>query len=459
MEKPRVGTGRIAATCVVLLVCVGVAPAAAQWKAGYAQVAITPDVPVRMAGYSSRVEPSKGLALDLFANVLVLEDADGHRAALVTTDLLGIRADIAAAIVAQVPEAAGLDASRIVISASHTHAGPALSLDDEPGPGVTPEQAAATAAYTHTLVDTIAGLIGDAAGRLAPARLFTGTGVAHFAMNRREFTPGGVILGVNPRGPVDRSVPVLRVDDADGRPRVVLFSYACHNTTLTGDNFEIGGDYAGFAQAEVERDLPGVQAMYMAGTGADANPYPRGTVEHARRHGEDLAAEVVRVAKGEMREVAGPLRVAAAPVALPLHRPTRAELDRIATDGTGTLRTTARHLLDRLGRGQPLLTEYRTPVAVWQIGADLTFVALPGEVVVDYLYAIEKAIGPLNLWVTAYANDYYGYLPSPRVLEEGGYETRGLFSSEGWFSPDTSRALVDHVRQLASQVGRPGVAP
>lgn len=459
MDNPRVVTGRVAVVCTALLMCVGGTPAAAQWKAGYAQVAITPHVPVRMAGYSSRVELSKGMALDLFANALVLEDAGGHRAALVTTDLLGIRADIAAAIVAKVPEVAGLDVTRIVISASHTHAGPALSLDDVPGPGVTSDQAAATAAYTRALVDTLAALIGDAAARLAPARLFTGTGVAHFAMNRREFTADGVILGVNPRGPVDRSVPVLRVDDESGRPRVVLFSYACHNTTLTGDNFDIGGDYAGFAQAEVERDLSGVQAMYMAGTGADANPYPRGTVELARQHGEELAQEVVRVARGEMRELVGSLRVAAVPVALPLHRPTRAELDRIATEGTGTLRTTARHLLDRLGRGEPLLTEYRTPVAVWQLGADLTFVALPGEVVVDYLYAIEKAIGPLNLWVTAYANDYYGYLPSPRVLEEGGYETRGLFSSEGWFSPDTSRALVDHVRQLASQVGRPGVFP
>jgi neutral ceramidase len=199
-----------------------------------------------------------------------------------------------------------------------------------------------------------------------------------------------------------------------------------------------------------------VQAMYMAGTGADANPYPRGTIELARRHGEALGAEVVRVMSGTMREVAGPLRVAAAPVALPLRQPARAELERTAAEGAGVHRATARQLLDRLDRGEPLLKHYSAPVAVWQFGKDLTLVALSGEVVVDYLHAIEKAIGPLQLWVVAYTNDYYGYLASPRLLEEGGYETRGLSSGDGWFSSETSDALIRHVQMLAAQVGREG---
>jgi neutral ceramidase len=447
--------GRIALSSV-LLMAGGAAPAAAQWKAGVASARITPKGPVRMAGYGARVDPSKGIAQDLYAKALVLEDANGQRVALVTTDLVGIRGDLAEAIVARVPKAAGLGPGQVILSASHTHSGPALSLDPKPGPGVSAADAATTAAYTRTLVETVADLLDRAARALEPARLSTHTGVAHFAMNRREFTPTGIILGVNPRGPVDRSVPVLRVAGPDGRPRVALFSYACHNTTLTGDNYQIGGDYAGVAQAEVERAHPGVQAMYMAGTGADANPYPRGTIELARRHGEALGAEVVRVMSGKMREVAGPLRVAAAPVALPLRQPARAELERTAAEGAGVHRATARQLLDRLDRGEPLLKHYSAPVAVWQFGKDLTLVALSGEVVVDYLHAIEKAIGPLQLWVVAYTNDYYGYLASPRLLEEGGYETRGLSSGDGWFSSETSDALIRHVQMLAAQVGREG---
>jgi enamine deaminase RidA (YjgF/YER057c/UK114 family) len=273
-------------------------------------------------------------------------------------------------------------------------------------------------------------------------------------MNRREFTPAGVTLGVNPRGPVDRSVPVLRVAGADGRPRAVLFSYACHNTTLTGDNHRLSGDYAGFAQAEIERRVPGVQAMFMAGTGADANPYPRGTLPDAQRHGEDLGEEVARVLTSTLQEVSGPLRVAFDEADLPLQQPTRTELERMAKDGSGTHRATARQMLARLDRGESLLADYAAPLGVWQFGSSLTLVALSGEVVVDYLYALERALGPLQLWVVAYTNDYFGYLPSPRVLEEGGYETRGLFSGDGWFSPEASAALVDSARGLAARVGR-----
>jgi hypothetical protein len=433
------------------------APASAQWKAGIASERITPDQPLRMAGYAARVEVFKGVARDLFAKALVLEDEGGRRVALVTTDLIGIRAEIARAVVAKIPAAAGLGPGQVILSASHSHAGPDLRLDPSPRDGWSAADAAATATYTRGLVDTLAVLIDRAARRLEPVRLSTGTGVAHFAMNRREFTESGVVIGVNPRGPVDRGVPVLRVDGADGRPRVVLFSYACHNTTLTGNNFQIAGDYAGYAQAEIERQVAGVQAMFMAGTGADANPYPRGTLELAERHGLELGGEVVRVAtQTKLREVKGPLRAVASPVDLPLQARSRAELERIAAGKDSNHRTTAQQLLNRLGRGESPLTHYTAPVALWQFGEDLTLVALPGEVVVDYRYAIEKAIGPLNLWVVAYTNDYYGYLPSPRVLEEGGYETRGLFSGEGWFSAATSEALIAEVRRLAGEARRPG---
>jgi hypothetical protein len=113
--------------------------------------------------------------------------------------------------------------------------------------------------------------------------------------------------------------------------------------------------------------------------------------------------------------------------------------------------------VDRIGSiAGSLLKHYSAPVAVWQFGKGLTLVARPGEVVVDYLHAIEKAIGPLHLWVVAYTNDYYGYLASPRLLEEGGYETRGLSSGDGWFSSETSDALIRHVQMLAAQVGRQG---
>ena len=120
---------------------------------------------------------------------------------------------------------------------------------------------------------------------LAPARLSVGHGAVGFAVNRREPTPEGVKIGVNPAGPVDHDVPVLKVTGKDGSLRAVLFGYACHNTTLGGDFYRIGGDYAGYAQAELEKAHPGATALFVMLCGGDQNPNPRGTLDLAVRHG------------------------------------------------------------------------------------------------------------------------------------------------------------------------------
>ena len=51
---------------------------------------------------------------------------------------------------------------------------------------------------------------------------------------------------------------MIAVRALDGKLRAVLFAYACHNTTLPGDFYQVSGDYAGFAEAEVEVRQPGV---------------------------------------------------------------------------------------------------------------------------------------------------------------------------------------------------------
>ena len=83
-------------------------------------------------------------------------------------------------------------------------------------------------------------------------------------------------------------------------------------------------------------------------------------------------------------------------------------------------------------------------------------VALPGEVVVDYVAMLESALGPQRLWIAAYSNDVFGYLPSAKVIDEGGYETRGLYAGGiGFFSAKAEDVVVDAVSELAREAGRP----
>src|SRR5262249_28048366 len=161
-----------------------------------------------------------------------------------------------------------------------------------------------------------------------------------------------------------------------------------------------------------------------------------------------------RVVEGKLRPVRGPLRIAFARADLPLTIPPEAELKRLAADKRNPRAYAANQLLEVIKGGEKPKAHYSCPLTVWQLGDDLTLVGLSGEVVVDYVSMLEKALGPNRLWVAAYCNDVFGYLPSARVLEEGGYETRGLYSGgAGFFSPKAEEVVVKTVRDLAKKAG------
>jgi hypothetical protein len=442
---------------LVCLVALGVSSGVAatpEWKVGLSAARITPDKPLMLAGYAARSTPYKNIEDDLYSKVLVLEDGQGNRGVMVTNDLIGIAVEVGEEICVRLREKAGLRREQIALNASHTHTGPTLSLTAQARGSFSPQDAKNTVEYTRRLQDVIVDLVLRAIADLKPANLSWGVGVANFAMNRREFTPNGVRLGVNPRGLVDRSVPVLRVDGADGKPRAVLFGYACHNTTLSQNDYMISPDYAGYAQQVVQKASPGVQAMFVTGCGGAANPYPRGTIAISRQHGEELGREVMRVMENKLSPVRGPLTCVMGNADLPVRQTPRHELEQLVAKGNVREKASASRLLQSLDRGDPQPRHYSAPIAVWQLGGDLTWVGLSGEVVADYVPLIEKAVGPLQLWISAYCNDYFGYVPSARMLTEGGYETLGLFRANGIFTPETETVLVNTVRELSVRAGR-----
>lgn len=439
----------IITSLILLAVAVPVSAGESDWKVGLAQTKITPEQPLVMSGYGGRTKPFAKVEADLYVKAMVLEDAAGQRGVMVTSDLLGFPASVAEPICARLEKSLGLSRSAILLNSSHTHAGPALGLvgkDDD---------ALRTVEYTRQLQDRVVATVEAAAKEMKPAKLSLGSGVVHFVMNRREFTPKGVILGVNPRGLADRTVPVLCVNNPDGTLRGILFGAAVHGTTLGGDNYQICGDYAGFAQEYVQAKYPKAQNMFMLGCAGDANPYPRGTMDMTKKHGVTLGTEVCRVVETKQRPIAGPLKIAFEKVELPLQKLSRAEIEKLAADKRNARNFAATQLLALLDKGETPRATYPCPTTVWQLGQDLTLVGLSGEVVVDYVPRIEKAIGPNNLWIAAYCNDVFGYLPSARVLAEGGYETRGLYTgAAGLFAAAAEDTLIRKVRDLAVQAGR-----
>jgi hypothetical protein len=417
-------------------------------RVGVARVDITPGYPVRLSGYGSRRTEHEGVAQRLWAKALAFDDGAGRPAVLVTVDNCGVPATLRAEVLRRLAARTNLADARLAVCSSHTHCAPMLEgvLPNLFSTDIPPEHQVNIARYTRELTDALERVTLEALADLRPAQMAWGVGHVGFAHNRRQF---------NFR-PEDHSLPVLRVNGSDGRPRALLTSYACHCTTISS-NF-VHGDWAGVAQAQIERDFPGAIALTAIGCGADQNPQPRQTMELVEQYGRDLAAEVKRLAAGGMTPINGALECRAKQIRLPFDTlPTRAEWEQRARSSSANIAYHAKKNLARLDRGEKLPTHLPYLVQTWNFGTNLALVFLPGEVTVDYSLRLKLEFDASRLWVNAYANDVPCYIPSARVLAEGGYEgatAMVYYDRPTRFAPGIEDQIVGTVCELMPRAFR-----
>ncbi len=416
---------------------------APEWLVGLAAVDITPAPGIWLAGYAARTAGAAGTALPLHAKAAAIEDGDGRLAVIVTLDLLGLTAPMVDTIASAVQRRHRIPRESLLLCSSHTHSGPVVDDQLAIAYDLTPAQWDEIRQSTRRIEMQVVDVIGRALDRRQPARLSAAQGRADFGANRRvQFAPDG---------PVDHAVPVLAVERADGALAGLLFGYACHNTTLQAEWVRFHGDYAGVAQAELERRHPNVQAMFVSGCGADVNPRPRGTEALVQQHGRALADAVDRIrpsavsVRGGLRSAFAICEVAYAPP------PPAAEWTRRLTDEDVFVRRHARLMLDTIAAEGAVPSREPVPIHVLRLGS-LALVTLGGEVVVDYARALKATHGEA-LWVAGYTDTVFGYVPSERILREGGYEGGGAmlyYGRPGPFAPGIEAALLDTVERLLS---------
>jgi hypothetical protein len=413
------------------------------WQAGVARVVITPPEPMWLSGYGGRDHAAEGKFHDLYARAATIRDPQGETAVFISTDLIGVPIKMVRVVSEAAEKKHGIPRRSLMFTCSHTHCGPAvdhmlsymLDMKDADWQQVRDYQQWLNA----KMIEVIDAAIAD----LKPARLTTGSGKTTFAANRRA--PKGI-------GPYDHQVPVLRIESPDGRQlRGLVFGYACHNTTL--GFYQWCGDYAGFAQLYLEDRHPGCIAMFHTGGGADQNPLPRRTVELAEKYGRMLATAVDDVLdEGDLKPVAGRLRTSFKDIDLTFSSlPTREQLEDTQKNGNRYLKARATNLLKQWDEHGRLLETYPFPVQLWQVGDGLTWVALGGELVVDYQIRVKRELGNKRTWVTGYANDVMAYIPSERVLEEGGYEGDSsmiYYQMPSKWKPGLEQQILDAVHDL-----------
>jgi hypothetical protein len=224
---------------------------------------------------------------------------------------------------------------------------------------------------------------------------------------------------------------------------------------LVATNYEICGDYAGFAQAELERAHPGAAALFTILCGGDQNPHPRGKLELAEQHGRTLADAVSRVLAGGMKPVRPPIRTAFQVAQLDFAPHTRETFEAEANGANVFKQRRAALMLQAYDKGQPVL-QAPYPVQALRLGSDLAFLALGGEVVVDYSLRAKREFPRENLVVAGYCNEVMCYIPSARVLREGGYEAADsmiYYGQPGPFAETVEETVFRAVREVLARVG------
>lgn len=434
------------------------------WKAGVAAEKITPLGPMWMSGYARRPKPATETEHDLWAKVLAIEDSAGNRAVLVTLDLVGIDRATSSSICEAIGKKYDLTRDRIALNCSHTHSGPAVGRNLQGLFFFGNSDWQIVDDYTEWLRERILATVDKAMDNLAPAMLSWGEGHSDIAVNRRT-NPHDEVLKRRKegtlKGPSDYALPVLKVTASDEKILAIVFGYACHPTKLSGQFDRWCGDYAGFAQIELEKAHPGATAMFWQGCGGDQTPWPRGGIDviEAQAVGRQLAAAVENTLDQPLSSIAGQLATSYALLDLPLDdTPEKTKLEAIMKGKSEFHARLAHNILAAREAGAETQKSYADyPVQAWRLGSGPRWIFLGGEVVVDYSLRFKKEYGS-STRVAGYSNDVMAYIPSARVLEEGGYEggsSMVYYNLPAPWAPGIEAAIASEVEKRVTSISSP----
>lgn len=421
------------------------------WKAAAAKADITPTESMFLAGYASRTHESEGTLHTLWAKALVLQDAEGRRAVLITTDLLGMPKKMSENIKKKLLEKYQLTIDQVLINSSHTHTGPVLQHALTDIYQLNKVQLQKIKNYSTQLETTITNLVGKAIEKLEPATVSSQNGVVRFQVNRRNNSEKDLASQDALKGPNDFAVPVLKIQNKAGKLMAIAFGYACHPTVL--DIYRWSGDYPGFAQLELEQKYPGSTALFFQGAGADQNPLPRRTIPLAEQYGKELAAAVERVLQEPMQNLDATIKTDYKEIPLAFDPPpTDSLLQSMASGQQGYQKRWATHWLNTRAKKETFPQTYPYPIQVWSLG-DQLLIGLGGELTVQYAIEIKKKYS--NSFVLGYANDVMSYIPSETILREGGYEgalAHIVYGLPAKWAPGIEKNILEAVDDLLKNI-------
>ncbi|MFN0053236.1 MAG: hypothetical protein ACKV0T_13720 [Planctomycetales bacterium] len=437
-------------------------------RAGVARGVITPPVGIRMLGYTIQDECSRSVQEDLTATALVLTD-DETTLAIVACDILHIQDPHCLRIREHIAALTPIPAAHVLLNFSHTHLGPML-------PGWQPEegaQAVLQTRYLEFLTEALAGIVSAAYDTLAPARIASGRGSAPLGINRREkLADGRVIIGENPKGAIDRTVDVIRIDNLEGRSRAILASAAAHTIVLGPRTTMLSPDFVGPARRIVE-PATGAPLLFLQGAAGNINPacgIGAGGPEQfddQSRLGAILGGEVLKTwAQIRTHNRQGPRRIVQSVATLstwnyePLPEecveslavdrrrlvldmaplPDRGQVmatleryrrERDAVYADPSVSPGRRHVADRMQQWAQLVADTlargenppRKEIEIWAARInDIAIATVSAEPLAELGLEVKRRSPAGHTLFLGYSNGCIGYIPPPSAFDEGGME-------------------------------------
>ncbi|MCA9039896.1 MAG: neutral/alkaline non-lysosomal ceramidase N-terminal domain-containing protein, partial [Planctomycetaceae bacterium] len=428
---------------------------AADFQIGFSKQDITPTEPVRLSGYGNRTETFERVEEPLFVRTMAIQHGKEPIHVLSSVEGIGLAGIITKQIAERLEQEFGISRERFALTNTHSHTAPHTSggIPNLYSAPLTEAETAAMDRYTKRIEDQLIASVDQAIKSLAPAQLSWGEGASRLAMNRR-IIKGGVCVGMgpNPDGIIDETLPILKISSPDGKLRGIVFNYACHCTTLVPKHNFINGDWAGYAQKFLEEAYPDTIALCTIGCGADANPEPRGEFEHAIQNGRTIADEVQRVLKTELDPIQAAPEASFGYAGLEYDRRDVQEFRDLLNDSSPQVRRHAANMVEVYERKRRLPETYPMPIQTWAFGDELTMVFLGGEVVSPYAHRIRQELSQSkHTWVTAYANDVFGYVASEEMIQQGGYEvdfSQVYYNHPGPWASGTEDLVLKRVKEI-----------
>src|SRR3954467_173971 len=391
---------------VLALIVAPPASARADLRASAVKVDITPQNSQWLLGYQAR--QSNGVHDNIYHRVLALE-ASGTAFYLISTDVCLFSPNFHDTVMRELQRRTGIDQAHVWWSVTHTHAAPELGPPDMYKALLGRSDHDWDREYTAFATNALIEAVKTAHGKLEPARLSFATTTANANINRRaRDVDGKISLGLNPDGPVDRQVNLLRLTRPDGSPIALVVNYAMHGTVMSGQNLKISGDAPGIVTSYLEEQL-GSTVLYVNGAAGNIAP---------------IYSVYADPSSGQLSQFRGLLgdRVLAA----------------VRTMAAGTDRVVirhGRHVVETARRDDLVWPDELAPYATSnreRIKLSVRFVAIndtviwsaPVEMFCEIAMNIRERSPFKQTFYFGYTNGWFGYLPTAQGFAEGGYEAK-----------------------------------